>query len=201
MSIGLLAYYGLTSLVGGAEQSRLRESGAWATEAPAATGPTLDFSSWGEEDRAYWDSLKPGEAFGRLVCESMGLDAMVVKGSSSSALRKGPGWVEWTDLPGPTGNFGIAGHRTTYGAWFRRIDRVRTGDSIDFFSPYRRYRYRVSKTDTVLPSRGRVMQHTEAPQLTLSACHPPYSAKYRFIVSADLIEVRRLRSAEETRTD
>ncbi|MBE0476207.1 MAG: class E sortase [Coriobacteriia bacterium] len=192
MSTGLLAYYALTALVGGGGQAGLRAEAEWAGAPVAEAGPLLDFEGWAEEDRAYWDSLQAGGAFGRIVCEAMGLDAMVVKGSEPADLRRGPGWVEWTDPPGPTGNAGIAGHRTTYGAPFRRIDDVREGDVIEFYSPFRRYRYRVERTEVVPPSRGSVMAHTEEPRLTLSACHPPFSARSRFIVHSRLVEVSRL---------
>ena len=65
-----------------------------------------------------------GGVFGRLVIERMELDTLVVKGHTRAVLKKGPGWIDYTDLPGPTGNAGISGHRTTYGAPFRRLDEL-----------------------------------------------------------------------------
>jgi sortase (surface protein transpeptidase) len=66
------------------------------------------------------------------------------------------------------------------------------GDEVLFFSPFRRYTYRVMRSFTVTPDRVDVVASTEAPTLTLTACHPPYSARLRLIVQAELIEVRRL---------
>ncbi|MGB4594157.1 MAG: class E sortase [Coriobacteriia bacterium] len=128
----------------------------------------------------------------------MDLDVAIVKGVGVPVcvgvpeLKKGPGRVPYTDLPGPTGDCGISGHRTTYGAPFRRLDVLQPGDTIDLFSPYRRYRYTVDRVFSVTPDRGDVLRTTAPSTLTLTACHPPYSARCRPIVAASLIEVRRL---------
>lgn len=196
MSIGLLAYYGLAALAGEQAQRELEQRAPWASVERVVPGPEIDFEGWAEEDLAYWESLSGGGAFARIVCRRMKLDAMVVKGSAYADLRSGPGWIEWTDLPGPTGNAGVAGHRTTFGAWFARIDRLERGDVIDVYSPFRRYRYRVTGTKIVTPDKVSVMDHTEEPRLTLSACHPPHSARYRFIAGAELVSVRRLEGSE-----
>ena len=66
------------------------------------------------------------------------------------------------------------------------------GDTIDLYSPYRRYRYVVESTEAVTPQHTEVVSHTVDPQLTLTTCHPPYSAKFRLIVHAKLVDVRLL---------
>ena len=198
IAVGLLGYYGLTSLLTWAEQGRLRHEldrfGGVSATVPQvdSTGPVLDFGDWESTDKAYWDGLAEGGVFGRMVIERMSLDAVIVKGVAVADLKKGPGWVTYTDLPGPTGNCGISGHRTTYLAPFRRIDQLEVGDVIDLYSPYRRYRYTVTRAFTVTPDKVEVFDTTEEPTLTLTACHPPYSARYRYIIQADLTGVRRL---------
>ncbi len=202
ISVGLLSYYALTGLVAGLGQrsldAEMRDLGALGAGAPAdlvvsAEDEPLDFEGWTEQDRAYWVALPQGGIFGRLVSEGMRLDAAVTKGATPATLKRGPGWIDYTDLPGPVGNVGISGHRTTYGAPFRRLDALKPGDVVDFYSPFRRYRYTVSRTLIVTPDRVDVVGHTEEPMLTLTACHPPYSARYRLIVQAELTEVSRLR--------
>ena len=197
VAVGLLAYYLVTDIVAGAEQRSLRDglselgvvgTPGPATQIPVQTGPTMDFSGWASEDKAYWDSLENGQVFGRLVAPKMGLDAAVVKGATPRTLQRGPGWITTTSLPGPTGNCAISGHRTTYGAPFRRIDRMKPGDMVDLYSPYRRYRYRVVKSFAVRPWQVEVLRPTDVPTLTLTACHPPYSAAYRLIVQSELVE-------------
>lgn len=194
VAVGILGYYGITDSVTRFEQSELRSGvpeGMYATVV-VEQGPALDFEGWEEEDAAYWDGLKPGEAFGRLVAADMELDSVVVKGVTRTDLKKGPGWIPYTDLPGPTGNVGVSGHRTTYGAPFRWLDRLDPGDTIEFFSPFRRYRYRVRRVFSVTPDKTEVVASTDEPTLTLTACHPPYSARLRLIVQADLVEAKRI---------
>lgn len=204
VALGLVAYYGVTSIAGWLAQRELRAQGSdvapFISSDPGdlvyERGPALDFEGWADEDRAYWESLPEGGVFGRIVIERMDLDTLVVKGVSTADLKRGPGWITWTDLPGPSGTCGISGHRTTYLAPFRRLDELEPGDTIDLFSPYRRYRYRVTRSLVVTPDRVDVVKPRERPSLTLTACHPPFSARYRLAVMADLVEVRRLRSSE-----
>lgn len=194
IAVGLLGYYGLTSVVTRVEQDSLRAEAPPQVLAERVTveGPELDFEGWESEDAAYWKALKKGGVFGRIVARDMKLDAVVVKGVRPADLKRGPGWIDYTSLPGPSGNTGISGHRTTYGAPFRALDRLKPGDTIRFYSPYRRYTYRVRRTFSVRPNRVDVVEDTPTPTLTLTACHPPYSARLRLIVQSDLIEVKRL---------
>jgi sortase A len=115
-----------------------------------------------------------------------------VKGSSRPDLQKGPGWIEWTELPGPEGTSGIAGHRTTYLAPFRAIDQLKPGDRVRFYSPYRRYTYQVVRVVAVRPSETEIMDSGPEPMLNLSACHPPYSARQRLVAVSKLMEVKQL---------
>lgn len=202
MAIGLGAYYSLTDIAARFEQSALLGGlGTAGAEVPPGDfveyEDPFDMTGWEVQDRAYWDELSEGEVFGRLVIGRIGLDVVAVKGHSRSALKKGPGWIAYTDLPSDTGNVGIAGHRTTYGGPFRRINELRPGDTIDLYSPYRRYRYAVADASQVTPDRVDVMDSTIDPQLTLSACDPPYSARYRLIVVAELVDVSRMAGSLE----
>ncbi len=206
VAVGLLGYYALTAALSWVEQARLREDlqqfGGISAELAddivvSGSGPTLDFEGWELQDKAYWDSLADGAVFGRLVVSRMNLDTLVVRGVEVADLKKGPGWVDYTSLPGPGGNCGISGHRTTYLAPFRRIDQIEQGDTIDFYSPYRRYRYTVTRAFVVTPDKVEVFDLTETPTLTLTACHPPYSARYRYIVQAELTEVRAIEQIEQ----
>lgn len=193
VALGLLGYYSLTNFVTASEQRELRsEVAPTAYEHRLVDGPALDFEGWESEDAAYWEGLRDGGAFGRIVAQKMGLDAVVVKGVTPADLRRGPGWITYTDPPGATGNTGISGHRTTYGAPFRNLDRLQPGDTIEVYSPYRRYTYRVVRSFAVTPDKTEVVESTQKPTLTLTACHPPGSAQYRLIVQSELVEVRRL---------
>ena len=80
----------------------------------------------------------------------------------------------------------IAGHRTTYGAPFRRIDQLERGDRIELRMPYGRFVYRVERTRIVPPTETSVTARVAYDRLVLSACHPLYSAAKRIIVFARL---------------
>lgn len=195
-ALGLFGYYGITNIAANLDQQELRAEFDPALPPILDNGdedrPAIDFSDWRSLDAAYWQGQSEGDPFGRLVIDAIGLDQIVVKGHTRESLKRGPGWIDYTDLPGPTGNSGIAGHRTTFGSPFRRIDELRLGDTIELYSPYRVYVYEVTESFRVTPDRVDVMETREEPRLTLSACDPPYSARYRLIVHADLVSVTRL---------
>jgi sortase A len=127
-----------------------------------------------------------GDPLGRIAIPRIGVSAVFVEGTAGGDLRNGPGHYPGTPLPGESGTVGIAGHRTTYGAWFRRVDRLRTNDTITLTMPYGRFTYRVERTRIVAPTAVWVTQRVSYDRLILSACHPLYSAAKRIVVFARL---------------
>ena len=93
-----------------------------------------------------------GDPVGRLRIARIGVSAVAVEGTDAADLRSGPGHYPGTPLPGQRGTVGIAGHRTTYGAPFRRIDKLRPRDPIVLEMPYGRFTYRVERTRIVPPT-------------------------------------------------
>ena len=93
-----------------------------------------------------------------------------------------------TPLPGQKGNAAIAGHRTTYGAPFNRIDELEPGDEILIDAPYGQFRYEVRATTIVSPSAGEVLEDKGDNRLTLTSCNPKYSARQRIVVTAVRIQ-------------
>lgn len=132
-----------------------------------------------------------GQAIGRIVAPSMDdLDIVVVQGTDTASLEKGPGHYPETSFPGQGGTIGIAGHRTTYLAPFRHIDSVHRGDRITLEMPYGTFVYRVQATTTVPPTEISIIEDVGYERLVLSACHPLYSAAERYIVFGRLIRQR-----------
>ena len=132
-----------------------------------------------------------GEAIGRILAPAMAdLNMVVVQGTDTTSLQRGPGHFPETPFPGLGGTVGIAGHRTTYLAPFRHIDSMRPGDRIVLEMPYARFTYRVQKTAIVDPTDVGVVRPVGYERLVLSACHPLYSAAQRFIVFARMIDER-----------
>jgi sortase A len=145
--------------------------------------------------RAYDRRTHDGDPLGRIKIPRMGVSAIFVDGTGTDDLRSGPGHYPGTPLPGESGTVGIAGHRTTYGAWFRHIDRLKPRDRIELTLPYGRFTYSVERTQIVPPTAVWVTQRVSYDRLILSACHPLYSAAKRIVVFARLIRSQPLGAA------
>ena len=119
---------------------------------------------------------------------------VVVEGVGRDELRKGPGHVPSTVLPGQDGTFGVSGHRTTYGAPFYRLNELAKGDNITVVTREAVYTYTVSRTAIVRPTDTQVLNNVNGPDgkpkatITLTTCHPRDSARQRLIVFGDLID-------------
>ena len=131
-----------------------------------------------------------GQPLGRIRIPSIGVSSVVVAGTDTASLRLGPGHYPGTPLPGARGTVAIAGHRTTYGAPFRKLDKVDKGDRIEVRMPYGTFVYRVEQRRIVAPTALWVTRRTSYDRLILSACHPLYSAAQRIVVFARLIDKR-----------
>ncbi len=131
-----------------------------------------------------------GDPLGRIRIPSIGMSQVVVEGTDTSSLRKGPGHYPRTPLPGTHGTVAIAGHRTTYGAPFRKIDQLDRGDRVELRMPYGTFLYAVERRRIVPPTAVWVTGRTSYDRLILSACHPLYSAAKRIVVFARLVDTR-----------
>jgi sortase A len=131
-----------------------------------------------------------GHPLGRLRMRSIGVNAIVVAGTGGASLRRGPGHYPGTPLPGARGTVAIAGHRTTYGAPFRRLDKLDRGDRVELSMPYGRFVYTVERRRIVPPTATWVTQRVGYDRLVLSACHPLYSAAQRIVVFAKLVDTK-----------
>ncbi|MBJ7331842.1 MAG: class E sortase [Solirubrobacteraceae bacterium] len=135
-------------------------------------------------------SADPGEAIGRIKAKKASIDNVIVDGTDPADLRKGPGLYESTAYPGVGGTTGIAGHRTTYGAPFRHIDRLNPGDTITVEMPYGKFTYRVQQRKIVPPTAVDVVKDVGYDRIVLTACHPLYSAEKRMVVFARQIDAQ-----------
>jgi sortase A len=127
-----------------------------------------------------------GAAVGRVLIDKIDANFVLVDGTDGNDLRRGPGIYDDVPFPGAPGTTAIAGHRTTYAAPFRRIDRLDRGDRVVVQMPYGRFTYEVEKTRIVAPSEVSVIDRVTFDRLVLSACHPLYSAAQRIVVFARL---------------
>lgn len=180
-----------TGLTTAREQSRLERelAQAWAATPPAADRPT--------------PAVRPvqppslGAPVAVLTIPRLGEDYrhVVVEGVAREELKKGPGHQPGTASSGQLGNMVLAGHRTTYGAPFGRFDEIAAGDEVVLSDATGTYTYRISGSEVVDPSDTAVVlpvprqPGAEPTQrlLTMITCTPKYSAKYRLIITGELI--------------
>jgi sortase A len=131
-----------------------------------------------------------GDPVGIIQIPKIGLVRAVIQGIGVPDLRKGPGHYPATPLPGQLGNSAIAGHRTTYGAPFNRIDELAVGDPIIVTTLAGEFRYKVFQQLVVSPKEVFVLDPTPNATLTLTTCNPKYSASQRLVVQAVLDPAR-----------
>ena len=111
----------------------------------------------------------------------------VVEGVTRSDLKNGAGHMPSTPIPGQPGNSVISGHRTTYGAPFHEFDELVPGDTIEVETGLGVHIYEVRETIIVRPTEIWVTEQREGAWLTLTTCHPKFSARQRLIVFAELV--------------
>lgn len=130
-----------------------------------------------------------GELVGRLTIPAIDVDWMVIVGTDSKELKRGPGLWRHGVVPGMPGNATIAGHRTTYGGPFRRLNDLRPGDRITVEVPGRPAAvFEVRGSGQVAPKDVYVTTQVPGVRLTLLTCDPPGSTARRLVVQAELVE-------------
>jgi sortase A len=135
--------------------------------------------------------FKVGDPLTRLEIPRLDVDVIVVEGTSLSALRAGAGHYPETPLPGQHGNVAIAGHRTTYGKPFNRMDELVPGDKVILTTPLGRYTYEITQRPWVVDDADWSPVEDYPAQgdfLTLTSCHPEGSAAYRIVARGKLIK-------------
>jgi len=160
----------------------------WA--ARIQTGLATELAASAESFRL--GTLESGDPVTRLQIPAIDVNTIVVEGTSLAALRAGAGHYPETPLPGEAGNVAIAGHRTTYGRPFNRMDELEAGDKIILSTPLGQHTYEVtSRPWVVLPHEWDAVVNDYPPDgafLTLTSCHPEGSATHRIVVRAKLID-------------
>jgi len=134
-------------------------------------------------------TARTGDPIGRIDIPKIGASFVVVQGTDTASLRKGPGHYPDTTFPGLGGTVAIAGHRTTYLAPFHDVNELKVGDRIVLTMPYARFEYAVQRTQVVLPTALWITRDVGYERLVLSACHPLYSASHRIVVFARMTRV------------
>jgi sortase A len=127
-----------------------------------------------------------GDAVAKLIIPRLDTELYVVEGDGPNELRRGPGHLMGTAMPGQDGNCVIAGHRDTH---FRPLKDIHKGDEIVLDTQNGQYVYRVQSTEVISPENTAPLRPTTDAELNLITCYPFYyvgSAPKRFVVQAHL---------------
>jgi sortase A len=141
------------------------------------------------EARAFRLTSESGDAIARLQIPRLDLNVVVVNGTDAGDLRRGPGRHLETAMPGGGQLVYIAGHRTTFGAPFSDIDKLRRGDRILVEVPYGSVEYAVTSHRIVSQHELSVLKSRGREELVLQACHPRFFASQRYLVYARPVRI------------
>lgn len=201
LGIGVLAYVPATWLWGWYEQRDLRSNFEQESAAALTMNKEVLDKLRGQADSeklrqlaiAAKSRLSSEQTIARLEIPKIGVNAIVVEGTTESALRKGLGHLEETPLPGMGGNFGIAGDRVLYGGPFLNLNELTEGDEMNLRTSYGDFTYVVTGSQIIDPEDVSVLQPVGYEAITLVTCDPPWGTSHRLVVkgratSATLLE-------------
>jgi len=175
-------------------QSQTTSTAAGSATTSSATAPTTTAAT----APAIVSAPAAGDPVGVITIDKIGVDKVVVEGTTVPDLRKAPGHYEGSPLPGQVGNAAIAGHRTTYGAPFGDLDQLAKNDRISVRTLTGTWNYELTEDPfAVSPNQTEVLDPTTDPAtgeplatLTLTTCHPRFSASERLVVKAKLSDAQ-----------
>lgn len=162
-------------------QTRTVERTVVVPVAPDATLPSPVTPP--ENERA----AEPVQEIGTIEIPKIGLSHRIFHGITMHNIDLGPSHWPGTALPGEVGNAVFAGHRVTKTRPFRNIDQLVEGDLVHFTINGVRSTYAVTGHKVVTPKALDIVTQTPTPTATLFACHPPGSARYRYVVTLGLV--------------
>lgn len=134
------------------------------------------------------DAPAEGEELAFLRIPRIGVDEVLFEGVDRETLRGGPGHMPSTPIPGQPGNSVVSGHRTTYGSPFFDFDVLEPGDQIEVETAIGTHVYEIREILIVEPTDVWVTDDRAGGWLTLTTCHPKFSARERLIVFAEMVE-------------
>ena len=166
------------------ERSLDRQFAAWSPASREPAAHAAKIVDLRPQARRFRLASHDGDAIARIYVPRLGLDAVVVNGTAVADLRRGPGRHLETYMPGEGKLVYIAGHRTTFGAPFSKIDELRVGDRIRLQLPYGTVIYSVTSHRIVDDNDLSVLESPNREVLVLQACHPRFFASQRYLVYA-----------------
>lgn len=176
---------------------------SWSSDAPSVAEP----SGPGAPGEKFAD-VAVGDGLGIMRIPRFGADwaKVIVQGTGDAQLEEGPGHYKSTAMPGEAGNFAVAGHRVGKGSPFLDLDKLQAGDAIVVETQDSWYVYRVigqpgtqnfeggplgvpgrqivspSDSAVLLPVPDQPNAAASQKFITLTTCHPKFSAQQRMII-------------------
>jgi sortase A len=148
-----------------------------AVHLPTPVGVPADPHAWEPEVR-----------LGTIEIPRLGLVDTLYHGVSLTSIDRGPSHWPGTAMPGRLGNVVVAGHRVTHSHPFRSIHTLQPGDEVIFTVKGKRSVYAVTSTRVVTPDETWIVTQHARYTGTLFACHPPGSARFRFVAHLRLVD-------------
>ncbi len=180
-TLGLLDYWESRSA-----QRQIAQEWQQMDETQAPSGES-DSSPQANAGQKPWRMQIPaGGAIAKLTIPRLDASLYVVEGTNNRDLRRGPGHLTGSVMPGTAGNCIIAGHRDTH---FNMLKNIQDGDEIDLERAGHKYRYRVDNMQVVTPDNTASLKPTKHAVLNLITCYPFHyigAAPKRFVVHAAL---------------
>jgi sortase A len=128
-----------------------------------------------------------GSAVAVIKIPAIGVDQVVIAGTSASDLMNGPGLMPGSSLPGSPGNSVIAGRRVTFGGPFGAIGSLRKGDAIRVVDGAGSFTYKVRSVGVVPIGHRDVVLPTTDDRLTLVTSNSSLITGGRLVVVGALV--------------
>jgi len=139
-----------------------------------------------------------GAPVGILQLPTLGLQKVLVQGVTADQTKRGPGHDPTTPLPGQVNNVVVIGRRSTYGAPFRNLDQLKSGDPIVVYTSQGRFVYKVVGSAVVPLGSTSVTAPSTDDRITLITANPEYLWRSELVV-VGLLESKPLASTENLR--
>lgn len=193
--------YGTDWINRGVQEEASAELELELSEVPPATPETIDPQDYlgpdfemppdtpEEVDFFAEEPVEAGQSFAFMSIPKIGLeDVVMYEGVDRETLKKGPGHMVTTPLPGQPGNAVVSGHRTTYGRPFFDFDLLEVGDRVEVETEIGTHVYEVREIQIVEPTDVWVTENRAGGWLTMTTCHPKFSARQRLVVWAEMVD-------------
>jgi sortase A len=146
-------------------------------------------------------NLKQGAVFAKIYVPRFAKDyeRLIGQGTFQKVTLNvvGVGHYVSSDWPGEAGNFAVAAHRTSHGAPFADIDRLKAGDKVWVKTNDSWFTYEYRQTKIVKPSeigviddlpKGLTGAIAGGKYMTMTSCHPKWTNQQRIIVWLELVK-------------